>query len=271
MTYLDTSDGGRIYYDLSGEGMPIVFIHGFAESAQVFRIQKRALSKKYKVITYDIRGHGRSDTGEDKIDIDRLSLDLEELLIHLKLDKYVLVAWSMGASVLLSYIEKFGTDKLEKIVIVDKSPKMLNDDSWSLGFYHGEYSIEDWKSDLKLLRDDFPSFIQKFTENISNDLSNREIKIAREKMEKNSKDVLYSLWKSMGESDYRYVLDRIDIETLLVFGGKSKLYSLETGKYLKDKIKKSRVEVFEENGHLLVLENPRRFNQLLESFIEDGL
>lgn len=271
MTYLHTSDGARIYYDLSGEGIPIVFIHGFAESGQVFRIQKRALSKKYKIITYDMRGHGRSDLGRDKVDIDRLSLDLKELLLHLKLDQYIVVVWSMGASVLFHYIEKFGTDRLEKIVIVDKSPKMLNDDNWSLGFHHGEYSLEDWKSDLKLLRDDFPSFIQKFTESISNDLSDREIRIAEEKMKKNSKDVLYSLWKSMGESDYRHMLGKIDIETLLVFGGKSKLYSLETAEYLKNRIKKSRLEVFEENGHLLVLENPRRFNQLLESFIEDGL
>ncbi len=268
MSYFTTSDNVNIYYEINGEGTPIVFIHGFSESGDIFRIQKRALSKKYKVITYDIRGHGRSNIANYGLNINRLSIDLEELIIYLNLQNVVLVGWSMGASVLLDYIDKFGTGKIDKICIVDKGPKTLNDDSWKLGLYHGKYNIEDFEKDLHLLRFNFKRFIKKFTYNISLNLSERELQIAMAKMQKNSPIVLYNLWKSMGLSDHRHTLEKVDIDTLIIFGGKSHLYSVKTGEYLRDNIRRSKLEIFDENGHLLVLENPRRFNKTLDNFID---
>lgn len=269
MSYFRTNDNVNIYYEINGEGIPIVFIHGFSESGHVFRIQKRALRKKYKIITYDLRGHGKSDIVEYGLNIKTLAKDLEEFLNHLNLDKYIVVAWSMGASVLLQYIEDFGADRLEKIIVVDKSPKMINDEDWKLGLYHGHYNIEDFNADLKLIREDFERFSRKFTEKMSSDLNEWELQIAMEKMKKNSREVLYNLWKSMGEGDYRDTLRKIDIDTLLVFGGRSKLYSIETAEYLRDNIEGAKLEVFEENGHLLILENPIRFNKVLETFINN--
>lgn len=270
MSYFKTSDNVNIYYEINGEGIPIIFIHGFSESGDIFRIQKRVLSKLYKIITYDIRGHGKSDKVEYGLNIDRASLDLKELIEHLGLNKVMVVAWSMGASVLFQYIDKFDTEKLQKIIIVDKSPKMINDVDWDLGLYHGKYNIENWKEDLSLLRNDFDKFTKKFTENMSPNLSEREFEIASAKLEKNSPKVLYEFWKSMGENDYRDTLKKIDIETLIVFGGKSRLYSIHAGEYLKKNTRKSKLEIFYKNGHLLVLENPRRFNKVLEDFISNS-
>lgn len=267
MNFFQTSDNVNIHYDISGKGIPIVFIHGFGENGDVFRIQKRTLSKKYRIITYDIRGHGKSDIVEYGLNMNRLSIDLKELIDYLGVNRLIIVAWSMGASILLEYIKNFGTDQLHKICIVDKSPKMLNDESWNLGIYGGKYNIENLKNDLKLLREDFPKFSKEFIEKMSLDLNEKEIEIALEKMNKNSPKVLHCLWKSMGESDYRDILKDIDIDTLIVFGKNSCLYSIETGEYLRESIKQSRLEVFPENGHLLILENPKKFNKILDDFI----
>lgn len=267
MNYFKTTDNVNIYYQVNGDGIPIIFIHGFGESEDVFRIQKRALSKKYKIITYDLRGHGKSSRVEYGLNMIRLSMDLEELMDYLGLNKYMVVAWSMGSSVLFEYINRFSTKRLDKICIVDKSPKMINDEAWDLGLYHGSYHIEDFKEDLNLLRYDFSQFNKRFTNKMSPNLSEREFEIALEKLNKNSSKVLYELWMSMAENDYRNTLKMIDIETLIVFGGKSSLYSIEVGKYLRDNIKKSKLEIFDKDGHLLLLQNPRRFNEVLDSFI----
>ena len=90
-----TSDGVNIYYELKGEGVAIVFIHGFTEDHNSFRIQQRVLSKKYKVITYDLRGHGMSDRIDHGLDMERFAIDLRELIDYLKLGKVMLVGWSM--------------------------------------------------------------------------------------------------------------------------------------------------------------------------------
>ena len=269
MAYFRTSDDADIYYQVNGEGLAIIFIHGFSESGHVFKIQRRALSKKYKLITYDIRGHGESDRAKHGLTMERLALDLRELIIYLKLDRVTVVAWSMGVSVLFEYIRNFGPERLYKICIVDKGPKMINDENWNLGLYHGKYNAEDFKDDLNMIRYDFPAFCRKFINTMSIDLSEREFKIGLEKMSKNSKQVLYCLWKSMGESDYRDVMKDIDIDTLIVFGEDSVLYSVETAEYLRDKIDKSKLEIFSNCGHLLILEKPRKFNKLIENFIEE--
>lgn len=269
MNFFTTNDKVNIYYQVNGQGTPIIFIHGFAESGDVFRIQKRALAKKYKVVTYDIRGHGKSDIGNSPLNINRLSRDLQELIIGLDLQDVVLVGWSMGASVLLEYIKNFATSRLKKIVIVDKGPKLLNDKDWKLGLVNGKYDIESLNEDLKLLKEDFPQFARKFTSSICPDLNEREVEMGVEKVLKNSPDLLYCLWKSMSQSDHRDILPKIDVGTLLVFAGKNTLYSMETGQYMRDNIKGSRLEIFHENSHLLVLENPRRFNGILDDFIGD--
>lgn len=269
MAYFKTSDNTNIYYKISGKGLAIIFIHGFSESGDVFKIQRRALSKKYKVITYDVRGHGKSDRTNYGLTIHRLSIDLEELISYLKLKRVIVVAWSMGSSILFEYIRNFGSKKLYKICIVDKGPKMINDENWNLGLYHGKYKLEDFKIDLEMIVNDFPKFCKNFIRSMSANLNEREFKIGLEKMSKNSKEVLYSLWKSMGESDYRDLIKTIDIETLIVFGKNSILYSIETAEYLRDNIEKSKLEIFPKSGHLLILENPRKFNTVLENFISN--
>lgn len=268
MAYFRTSDNVNIYYETNGKGIPIIFIHGFSESSDIFRIQKRTLSKKYKIISYDIRGHGESDRVKFGLSMNRLSIDLKELIIHLGLDRVVIVGWSMGASILLEYIRNFGTNKLSKICIVDKSPKIINDENWNLGLYHGKYRSQDFKSDVNMIRDNFPEFCRRFIKSMSTNLSEKEFNIGLEKISRNSNEVLYYLWKSMGENDYRDTIKNIGIETLIVFGENSNLYSIETGEYLRDNIEKSKLEVFSKCGHLLILENPREFNRSIERFIE---
>lgn len=267
MAYFKTSDHVKIYYELEGEGLPIIFIHGFAESGDVFRIQKRIMSKKYKLISYDIRSHGRSDMIEEGISMSRLSLDLKELISHLGIERVIVVAWSMGGSILLDYIDSYSTENIKKICLIDKSPKMLNDSNWKLGMDHGRYTEDDLERDLELIDKDFHGFIDKFIEKISGDLSEKEFQLARDKMKKNNPRALYNFWKIMGRSDYRNTLKKIDVETLIVFGARSKLYSLDTARYLRDNIEGSRLEIFPENGHLLVLENPRSLNTVLDDFI----
>jgi len=54
-----------------------------------------------------------------------------------------------------------------------------------------------------------------------------------------------------------------------MFGGNSTFYSIETAEYLRDNIKNSELITFEDCTHLLVLENPVKFNRVLEEFISD--
>lgn len=267
MEHMVTSDNIKIYYNIKGEGIPIIFIHGFSEDHTCFRIQERVLSKQYKIITYDLRGHGQSNSGNRGLNLKRFALDLKELIDCLQLDQVNLVAWSMGASIIFEYIKSFGLEKLSKICIVDKGPKMINDSNWKLGLYHGKYTREDAEKDLNLIEDNWMGFGERFIKTMAPYFNENQMEIAREKLKKNSPNVMYSMWKSMIEKDYRNVLDKISIPTLIIFAEKSTLYSIELGEYLRDNIRDSKLIVFEDCTHLLVLENPIKFNRVIEEFI----
>ena len=80
------------YTDNSKYGAPvIIFIHGFPFNKSMWNLQVESLLDSYRVITYDIRGFGNSDTGNEDFTIELFVKDLVSLLDALKIDKTFLV------------------------------------------------------------------------------------------------------------------------------------------------------------------------------------
>ena len=88
--------GTKIFYEVSGDGLPLVFVHGLGGTSNVWHAQRVALSKTCKVITLDLPGSGRSDKRERAFTMERWADQLAALADHLQLDKFVLVAHSMS-------------------------------------------------------------------------------------------------------------------------------------------------------------------------------
>ena len=85
----------------------IVFIHGFPLDKSMWKGQIENLRNKYRVITYDVRGFGNSDPGEEELSIDLFASDLKLFLNALNLNKVILCGFSMGGYIALRAIEKF--------------------------------------------------------------------------------------------------------------------------------------------------------------------
>lgn len=117
--FITTSDGVKIHYLDSGKGRPIVFIPGWMMPADIWQPQIDALSAKYRVIAIDPRSQGDSEKAADGNYAERRAQDYKELVDQLKLQKPVLVGWSMAVDEVLSYIQQFGTDNVGGVVLVD--------------------------------------------------------------------------------------------------------------------------------------------------------
>lgn len=96
-------DGTSIYYEVRGEGEPIVLVYGIACLINHWHFQIEALSKKFKVIAFDLRGHHKSAVPEDKkqISIEAIAKDLPFLLREVGVQKAHFIGHSFGAPVLL--------------------------------------------------------------------------------------------------------------------------------------------------------------------------
>jgi len=98
MPYVHTSDGLRIRYDVRGRrgAEPLLLIQGLGTDSRGWALQRRALSRRHLVITFDNRGVGRSDKPLDGYDIERMALDAVEVLDAVDVDRAHVMGASMG-------------------------------------------------------------------------------------------------------------------------------------------------------------------------------
>ncbi|SDO79344.1 alpha/beta fold hydrolase [Desulforhopalus singaporensis] len=89
----------NIYYEIHGRGDALLFIHGLGSSSQDWESQVSFFASNYKVVTVDLRGHGKSDKPKEQYSVEMFSADIAALLIKLSLYPVHVVGVSMGAAV----------------------------------------------------------------------------------------------------------------------------------------------------------------------------
>jgi len=105
MPFAKTDDGVKLYYEETGAGAPIVFVHEFAADHRSWEPQMRHFGQRYRCITYSARGYPPSDVPEkpESYSQDRAADDIAAIMDHLKLDKAHIVGLSMGGFATLHF------------------------------------------------------------------------------------------------------------------------------------------------------------------------
>lgn len=107
-----------LYYEVYGEGEPIVLLHGNSGSIKDFYQQIPVLSKNYKVIALDTRGQGKStDTSKNDLTYSVFADDLKRLIDELGLKKINIVGWSDGGNTGLEFVLKY-PENVNKLVTI---------------------------------------------------------------------------------------------------------------------------------------------------------
>lgn len=137
-----TSDNVEINYQLTGKGKTIVLVNGFGAYQEIWSAQVPFLNKlEYQVLTYDHRNMGKSQRTEKGHTIERLTQDLNELTSFLKIKQAIFMGHSMGASIIFCLM-KNNPKLVKQALLIDQSPKMLNDENWKYGFM--DYTKENY-------------------------------------------------------------------------------------------------------------------------------
>ena len=106
----------KLYYEDKGKGIPIVMLHGNNGSSIYFKHQIDYFSKKYRVITVDTRGHGKSKRGTLPFTMDQFVLDLDNLLNELNIKEFILLGFSDGANIAMKYALKY-QEKIKALIL----------------------------------------------------------------------------------------------------------------------------------------------------------
>jgi len=128
MSYITTKDGVQIFYKDWGaaDATPIVFSHGWPLSSDDWDAQMMFfLSKGYRVVAHDRRGHGRSSQVWDGHDMDHYADDLAAVVVHLDLKGAVHVGHSTGGGEVVHYLGRHGEKRASKACIISAVPPLM--------------------------------------------------------------------------------------------------------------------------------------------------
>ena len=146
---VDVGDGVRLHAFETGAGRPLVLVHGWGTNGRVWRYQLAGLAGEHHVIALDMRSHGASPPAEEPTTA-ALARDVKGFLDTRGLaEDAVIVGWSMGGLVIMSYLQQFGAHRLRGIGIVDVSPRLREGEGWGIGEGVGKEigeGIDRWRS-----------------------------------------------------------------------------------------------------------------------------
>jgi len=121
------SSGLRLHYQQIGEGPDLVMIHGLTGNLAVWHLQiVPIIARRFRTLTYDLRGHGYSDMTPSGYSADDMAQDLLELLDVLEIERPALVGHSYGADIGLYFAYHFPERLSELIAIEAAMPAMIH-------------------------------------------------------------------------------------------------------------------------------------------------
>ncbi|WP_036476769.1 alpha/beta fold hydrolase [Myxosarcina sp. GI1] len=261
-----------IYYEDLGAGQPVVLIHGFPLNGHSWEKQILVLLEAdYRVITYDRRGFGNSSQPSCGYDYDTFAADLNALMSELDLRDAVLVGFSMGTGEVTRYLSKYGSERVNKAVLMAPVPPFLlktdnNPEGVDRSVFDGimKSIVADRPAYLSAFFKDFFNVDELYGDRISNEAIQMNWNIAAGASAKATLDCVPA-WLT----DFRDDLPRIDVPTLIVQGDSDRILPLKsTGARLPQLIKNSRLVVIPDAPHALNWTHSDLVNPVLLDFLQ---
>lgn len=246
-------NGIRIHYDVEGDGAAVLLSHGYSATGRMWEAERRALADRYRVITWDLRGHGSTECPDDPAaySADLTVGDMRELLRHLGAARAVVGGLSLGGYVSLAFSLKY-PELVRALVIADSGPGYRNPGAraaWNARAFERAADLETRGLEALAGR-------------------SREM---REAMgdHRSARGLAHAARGMLAQQDSRVIdgLPSIGVPTLIVVGDRDDPF-LAPCRYMASKIPGARLEVVKDAGHAANLDQPEAFLRILRDFLD---
>jgi pimeloyl-ACP methyl ester carboxylesterase len=246
-------NGINLYYEVHGKGFPVIFQHGFTGTTNSWRPQIPVLSKGYRFVIYDARGHGQSDSPPslDRYTADIVVEDLRQLLKSLKIDRAVVGGLSMGGYQSLRFYLRH-PEMVVALILMDTGPGYRNParrDEWNRQQEERAKLLE--TQGMTAYAPMAPSYVNKeiLLKQSPIGLAN----MARKVVAQHDSVVIESL-------------GNIKVPTLVLVGEKDTPF-LPAAEYMASAIPGAQRKVIPNAGHSANIDNPEEFNRAILDFL----
>ncbi|WP_028708881.1 alpha/beta fold hydrolase [Propionicicella superfundia] len=267
MSVFTTNDGVEVYYDVRGEGKPLLMIPGWTCTTEFWSKNVDSLAASCSVIRMDFRGHGRSEKVSHGHRISRYAADVRDLLDHLDVDGVTALGWSMGASILWSYLELYGTERLAGLVCVDQSPAQYTGPDWVWG-QNGCYDVEMFiRLCAQITYDPRGSAEGLAYACLHNPPTPEDVAFIADEISLCPPQTRIDIMRDHTNLDWRDFLPVIDLPTLVLVARHSQVFDWQGSAYVGEQVPGAKTEFFENSGHMLFWEEPEKFNRVVSDFV----
>ena len=247
----------KIYIDDVGSGFPLVLVHGYLGSSEMWCNQRDYFSKSCRVISPVLPGFGESSSAQSLDSINQMAQFVIDLLEEKKIQNFNLLGHSMGGMI-VQEITKILGNRVNKLICFATG---------SIGEIPGRFeTIDETRNKLKKEGIDisFSRVPKKWFVKGDQDENYYLCKNAVENVSLETADnalIAMKNWSGINN------LQNIKNETLIVWGDKDTSYNFDQVDTLNKNIKNSSLEIFKDCSHNVHLEKPNEFNILVEKFI----
>jgi pimeloyl-ACP methyl ester carboxylesterase len=270
-TYIETAPNVKLYVKDYGQGKPVILIHGWPLSNEMWEYQIDVLvQNNFRVIAYDRRGFGKSSQPYNGYDYDTLTDDLKAIIDHLDLKEVTLVGFSMGGGEVVRYFSRHGGKGISKAVLISSvTPFLLKTDLNPDGIPQEKYDgmAEQIKADRIGFLDNFGKtfFGVSF---ISKPISTPLLDYYRMLGSFASPYATLECAKSFSTTDFSKEMTSINVPTLIIHGDEDKTVPIEiTSEVATKLISDNKFIVYEGAPHGLFYIEKDKLNKDLIAFL----
>lgn len=250
-----SKDGVRINFFVEGEGEPaLIFVHGWSCDKSYWDNQVKEFSPKYKVVTIDLAGHGESGINRKNYTMELFGEDVAAVVNELGLKKVILIGHSMGGVVVIEAAR----------ILKDKVIGLVGADTFqNLGETMTADQIEPF---LKPFKENFSANTKEFVKSMFPPGANSDlVKKVSDDMASAPPEVAISAFENMFRDNAVTALKEIDVPIISI---NCDLYPVREEQNRK-LVKSFEVKMMKGVGHFVMLEDPAKFNQLLNEAINE--
>jgi 3-oxoadipate enol-lactonase len=255
-------NGFSMAYSHAGQGIPLVFVHGFPLNRQLWQPQLEGLSDVARVIAPDLRGHGDSQAVPGPYTMELFADDLNTFLDALGIrEQIVLCGLSMGGYVVFAFYRKYA-HRLRGLILTatragadSPAGRAARDQMMDLAREKGVAAIAESMLPKLLAPQTYPS------------CSDLVEKVRAITLGVSLEGVLGDLAALKERPDSTPTLAQIDVPTIILHGADDQIIPLGEAEVMRDGIRGSKLVVVPEAGHLPGLENPGMFDEAIRDYL----
>lgn len=260
-------DGVRIHYQEKGSGTPLVLVHGYVASTHSWKEIFEPLSKSFRVIAVDLKGHGFSAKPDGDYTRRAQAVLVTHLLDHLKIDKAWLAGNSMGGEIVLN-IALQNPQRVSALILIDSAGVNVSGRTTLAPAYTripvlGRLLVALFLTSDKLVRDGLKK-------SFYDDSKITEERVAAGYLPLKTRGGQLAALRALTQFHQfpiEHELGRISTPVLIIWGAEDELIPLEAGRQMNSSIKDSKLVIFDQCGHLPQEEQPERVLQEMINFL----